>query len=587
MAHVATCPICDVEFVPNEDAASGESTDCPSCGASFVLSNGERWTADPKSKPSAPDEHSAPIESLDAAQRRIDKWFNSAKTVADVPAVVEAEAFAEVASESKTLTPPENLNQTVDLPDSVSADDDIELDLSDAAAPDGPTWDDAERMERLLADIEVQPIDDYLPVARESHLPYVQTEVDESETVEYSPGDYERLGIERPQSVGNESVDDNAPENAAENDLAISPTLRPRRRRSALRGLVGLAVAGVFGLAGGYLILLWLKGPDVDFLNIARHLPNAILPASMREAPPRTAANSSNPADGSAAPNSPAVLADGGEVDSLPIPGEFTPPASNTPSMSAERQASFESPVTANSPNAPAVSGNRYDIPPAERTPANLLSTEPNQIEATTNIPTMSAAATLPKVSGAPAYSAEQFAAAFRAARDAQPGLLTGDLNDQAVQRTKGLSYSKLCDLAEIATFLDAGPSTSENGDERSAALETLFKETLAESRIRGEIARIAPIWINSAHRRHGGIFFAGAITNRTEMGAMTECQVDLGVGTPITIMAPTALVDRLSSAQSVAVLGSLIDKPAARIEGYRGSALQAVWVKSLIPLDR
>ena len=50
-----------------------------------------------------------------------------------------------------------------------------------------------------------------------------------------------------------------------------------------------------------------------------------------------------------------------------------------------------------------------------------------------------------------PTFTVEQLATALEAGKAAQAGLVTGDLSDASVRRTKGMSYAKLCDLAERA----------------------------------------------------------------------------------------------------------------------------------------
>ena len=52
-----------------------------------------------------------------------------------------------------------------------------------------------------------------------------------------------------------------------------------------------------------------------------------------------------------------------------------------------------------------------------------------------------------------PTFTVEQLATALEAGEQAKSGLVTGDLSDAAVRRTKGMSYAKLCDLAEALTF--------------------------------------------------------------------------------------------------------------------------------------
>jgi hypothetical protein len=191
----------------------------------------------------------------------------------------------------------------------------------------------------------------------------------------------------------------------------------------------------------------------------------------------------------------------------------------------------------------------------------------------------------LPRITGIPQYSADQLDAALVAARVAQPGLIDGDLSDKQAQQTKGLSYSKLAVLAEVQTFVD-DDGAAMAGSLSPTAAESLFIETLRDPRVRLEVAQIAPIWITSAHRRHGGIFFAGTIASRLDKGPLVVCTVDTGVGDPLIVVAPAALGPRLPSGGPIAVVGSLIDNPGERIEGY-GGAERVVWAKSLLPLDR
>jgi len=593
MAHVAVCPLCDFEFLPGTSADS-ESIACPSCGASFALT-GNSSSADDTGRADASPVVSSSIDELDAAQRRIDKWFQSNKTVPDVGAEI---ARGEVSSRAAEIEPAEvdfkpepldeNARQTIDLASDADEHDGVTLELSSEADNERPTWDDSERMERLLADIEVQPIDDFLPVSRESHAPMLHDDDDRTETVEYSPADYDRLGIHS-EPLNDSATADEAANESTTDEFAISPIHRPRRKKSALRSLVGLAVAGVFGLACGYLILLWLMGPDGDFLQIARHLPNSILPASLRESSQPAARNSSLLDSTVAEIRMPGNVAAATDAEPLPLPpiNVVTPSTSAAPTTLAERQASFDTSATASNPTAPSVIGNRYPSAPTDQTPANFQAIEPARLDEPASTPRSMTETTAPKISEAPTYSADQLAAALIAAREAQPGLLAGNLNDTTVQRSKGLSYSKLCDLAEIATFAGVGSSVLTTDNEQTAAVEALFKESLVEERVRGEVARIVPIWISSIHRRHGGIFFAGTIVGRVERGTLTECQLDLGTGSTISVLAPTSIVDRLAANRAVAVVGSLIDKPAERIDGYSGSAPQVVWAKSLISLDR
>jgi hypothetical protein len=243
---------------------------------------------------------------------------------------------------------------------------------------------------------------------------------------------------------------------------------------------------------------------------------------------------------------------------------------------------SFETPVTPAAEDTRSAAGPRYAATANEPAATDVRPTEPARLMDQTATPLVSAPAPAPRIKEAPSYTADQLNSTLAAAREAQAGLVTGDLNDRTVQRTKGLSYSKICDLAEAATFV-ANLQASESAD-----VEPFFRETLAENRIRDEVARIVPIWITSTHRRHGGIFFAGTLTSRVERGAVTECEFAMTSGASQTVLVPPSLADRLAAARrTVIVVGSLIDRPAERIGDYTGNAPQVVWASSLIPLGQ
>ena len=115
-----------------------------------------------------------------------------------------------------------------------------------------------------------------------------------------------------------------------------------------------------------------------------------------------------------------------------------------------------------------------------------------------------------------PTFTVNNLATAIEAGKEAQAGLMTGDLNDAAVRRTKGMSYAKLCDLAEALTFVDRSSPSIESDDAIESA-DRLFRETLSDAHTRAEVARIAQIWIDSPHRSHGGIFSRRQLERRAD----------------------------------------------------------------------
>jgi hypothetical protein len=310
----------------------------------------------------------------------------------------------------------------------------------------------------------------------------------------------------------------------------------PRRRRppSVVRLLTGIVLSGIVGIALGIVVLLWLLGPSGDIFGVARYLPSAILPASFAAAP--------------------ASLADEPErsVDPDTKPANFAEPTTQKP---------LGDDATATETNQPA----RFE--PSDVTP--LLGNES------------------PRVNGAPTFTPEQLAAALQVAKDAQPGLVKGDLRDgKSVLQAKGYSYSLLCDLAEKLTFVDAASRPADIEPLKNEANE-LFRQTLADAAIRDQVALIARQWVAYGKRQTGGVFFAGTVGDPTPKGMVVECQLNLDSGAPLTILAPRSTADRLPSASgTVGVVGSIVDSPAQHVSGYEGNATQAVWVGSLISLE-
>jgi hypothetical protein len=586
MAHAAICPKCSNEFDPTGPIADGETAECPACGATFALDENFISLAD-ESSSSNIDPQATVEERLDASQLHIDNWLLSKSNSSDILSKLEDVPTPQKEQKESAATV-SDLSATIEIPSSHTPEKEIELQTSEDVE-DRPTWDDPEHMERLLSEIDPEPVDDYLPVAHDSQTELHTSEDDGhvleddlGETVEYSPSDYGRLDLERLE-LRHADAEDEIAADSVEDEETFTPSERPKRRRSRVRALIGAAVAAPIGLLGGYLVLLWISGPSADFFNLAQFFPSAILPQSMQ-------------AKDSAQPNVPSSLLDQLEVpppaqfadvpaDTLPAPPEAvsTSVGQTESASSPERQASFDAPAPT-SPPLPIANDDRYADAVSHQTP---IAADAPPADPLLSFPaTPVAAQASPKIAGAPSYSSDQLATTLAAAREARHGLIAGSLNDQTVMRTKGLSYSKLAELAEVLTFADVqnGAASAATSPSPSVAM---FAETLAQPRIREEVARIVPVWIGSPHRRHGGIFFAGTIVSRTQQGPLVECKVALDVATSLTVIAAADLVDRLPSDGPIAVVGSLVDRPAERIEGYSGGATQAVWATSLVPLDR
>jgi hypothetical protein len=532
-------------------------------------------------------------ESGEMAAKRIDKWFRGADTVPDVPTVVSEDS----PDERSPLTSPtdENIETVVDLtgerssgeeegaapewsapfsaelpsvhtptdedfggepvvdlqpPSSADAGATMEFsaDSLDATTSDAdfeieevevdrdlPTWDDPERMEQLLAGVDGARPDENDQAGR-----------DDSE-----------------QS-----------ENRDESDQETIPPIvatphRKRRRRSVAMLVAGSILGGFAGIALGCYALLWIFGRDGDFFEIARFVPSALLPEEFQTAPAQLAADMplTHQAGDTNAETAPPIGSRVNQAEPAEVTASYEAPAATTTDSSAivgERYAD-----------------DRYATPASATAPAE---TDPLAFDEPATAPIDTSAAAV--VADAPSYTAEQLARGLEIGREARAGLVNGELSDQAVQRTKGLSYTKLSYLAELVTFVDSQAQPEETQSLRQDA-EALFRDTLSNLQTRNEVAYIATKWIDSPHRNIGGVFVAGSIANQQAAGSVVEYQVEMGAGSPLTVLAPASMTEGLeASGRTIGIVGSVVDDPATRISGYTGSAVKAIWAGMLIPLE-
>ena len=418
---------------------------------------------------------------LEESSDRIDKWFRSAKTLAEDPAAS--------ASEVEQY---------------------------------GATWNDPEQIEGLLADVTTPSVGASHREQQERALP------------------------------GSDEKDESAAKWASEISPKLSMTsgTRPRGKRSALRSITTTVISGVIGVALGYYALFWIVGPSADFLEVAQYLPAAVLPADF-QSPANQLAGAGQPSDADA---------DRPEV-----------------------QTSFEEPVKRDQVASDGEPANARPIDSDETAnpPAEFASPDATPLDS-------GARASKPvALVDAPTFTVDELAVALRAAREAQPGLLAGDLKDgRDVQRAKGFGYSLLCDLARKVAFVDKASRADYSGPLEQDA-EALFRETLADQHTRDEVAVIVSKWITSPNRKHGGVFFAGTIASGVNKGSVVECGVELGTGTTLTVLVPQHDAESLTEAADgpVGIVGWIVDRPAAQVTGYMGDTPQAIWVSRLISL--
>jgi hypothetical protein len=445
---------------------------------------------------------------------------------------------------------------------------DFDLDETSEPSPTPAAWDDTSEMDGLLADIEPAEVDDVEEA--EEQLTAVDDDDDAATSVPFTP------------ELATES--------------AASRTSTRRRKRSPVRMLVMVLLGGVIGLAGGYYALLWLRGPSMDFLQVAPYLPQAMLPSSFHNEPRQLAASlpPSTPAP------APAETVEQPDVEATePVePAEF---AASQPEETADETPEMPASYTTTEDQAEASTApedDRYaldtaagEIMDAEPLDGDEIASEPpaEVVEAISDEAPAEAApaAEVARPVDAPSFTAADLSAAYDAAKIALPSLISGNLADsREIARAKGYGYSMLADLAQKAAFVEATAPT-DTTMQLQQATDELFQQTLSDDHTRGEIAVILPKWLASPNRKHGGVFFAATMTDSESKGSVTECRAELESGQSITVLVPAAAAGRLAeSSRPMAVLGWVVDRPMEQVEGYTGAATQAIWVNRLIPLQ-
>ena len=316
----------------------------------------------------------------------------------------------------------------------------------------------------------------------------------------------------------------------------------------------------MFGLSLGYFILLYALGPEADFLRVAQYIPSAVLPKSFQSVPMQVA---------EAAP----VVTD--EATTNPTQEEES---AAVPAGYAEETTTPAEPAALDEP----ATDERYGTEPS---PLEEPVAEPIADETPSKSSTPGTTVAPLPLRG-PTFTVEQLATSLEAGKAAQAGLVTGDLNDATIRRTKGMNYAKLCDLAEALTFVDRSSSSVES-EQAIEGADRLFRETLADEHTRSEVARIAQIWIDSPHRGHGGIFLAGKLSGGQIAGDVYEYELAPEDGGKLTLLMHEPLDPSIEgSGNPVAIVGSIVDNPADQIAGYHGTAQRAIWVSRAIPLD-
>jgi hypothetical protein len=351
-----------------------------------------------------------------------------------------------------------------------------------------------------------------------------------------------RRSFDSPLRAGRPSLD----------DLEIEPLSRRARHRptSGVLGLfghlIGLLAGGALGLAAGYYLLNWFGGPHFNVLDIP--LPG--IPHTHK-----AASDSSSHADDKPSASQAALRPTSQPAKAAPAVGNAAPgqgPQLNAPPLPTGPTAT------------PAAAGNTR--------------------------PVGARADTLPS----PSFNADDLSLVLSAAREAvgcptckSSGFIVRTVSGRTaprlpctVCRGRGSGnitpevYARLCQLAEVATNVDAGQEAVVLAHRE--VHDVFFKATDRPEK-QASIGRQAAQRMSNLNGQGDGVLLAGTITEKSLQGRYHMARIVLlGQPAPISVISSQAIP--FQPGERVAVAGCIVRQPAAELEDYRGENLPVVW---------
>jgi hypothetical protein len=139
-------------------------------------------------------------------------------------------------------------------------------------------------------------------------------------------------------------------------------------------------------------------------------------------------------------------------------------------------------------------------------------------------------------------------------------------------------AFDRLCDLAEIVTFVQFDEDDPRRDDCRQAA--EAIAMAVGSQRDRIDIAgRLAGARLDESQRQSNGIVLAGTVQRAQSEGDLFAIQLMLfGCGKTVTVISRQSPQPPVQRRDRVVVLGSIVDSPRDNLAGYTGNLSQVVW---------
>lgn len=372
-------------------------------------------------------------------------------------------------------------------------------------------------------------------------------------------------GPEHSEEIGVEEPEVPHASRFAPGDPVISPVssaLKRRKREPSLIGnLIGVVGGGVVGCSLAYFIVLWIGGPEKDFLEIAPKLPKWILPSTFSApAPTATTPMATNPtptdlaevqqaARPEAKPDEPLLKINVPELPDKPTDGTDLANSDNLP-FNSEKQPPSADDMAAELHDDRGIGGAAITPPDAGAAPKETRPAPPFKQ------PVSYTAADLEKV--------------------------LSDVKQLAAQATEGKPtrkqlmsyYLKLYRLGEVATFAtDADPARQQ--------VLVLLATLAANPEKLPEIGRNGAGFFGLDPTRQGddkGVLLAGDVESSEAVGDLHRITL-MPIGGKHTISIYSAKDPGLRQGSTVLILGSIVNDPKAALNGFTGNEPKIVWL--------
>ena len=376
-----------------------------------------------------------------------------------------------------------------------------------------------------------------------------------------------------------------------EHSVRVRPKSRSQASAFGLLGqFAGMAFGGVLGLAIGYYVLLWIGGPQADFLELRDKLPSWMAPPDKGN---RDDERRGRRRHGIAERSLGDLLHESDEPTSNAVPDQVAT-AEVAPAASDAVPASFEQ-----------ASGLPAQPSAKTETPSSTLQTAIDTPPAMARLESAAAALVGPR--GFSAYSMDDLEAALAKAGAAlgceqchatgyllrEP--LSGPADDRFAapepRRVRcdrcggkpmpGLTseaFDRLCQLADAVTFARLGADETARERLRQQIQAALLR--VGEDRGKTQIVgRLAGSRLENSQRRSNGIILAGTVQELGQAGPLYSIKLVLfGVPKSVVVLSQQAPEPPLSQHDRVLILGSIVDSPIKNLAGYSGSLNQIGW---------